>query len=87
MQVYRAFVQGLYEQLRVTGSLEASLQTSQTDTKLPGKSGKLSTQSASSSYCGILALGAYCKAMQELTGTTQMTLLIILFGLSAYVFL
>jgi hypothetical protein len=32
-------------------------------------------------------LGAYCKAMQELSGTTQMTLLIFLFGLSAYVFL
>jgi hypothetical protein len=35
MEVYRAFVQRLYEQLRVTRSLEASLQTSQTDTKLP----------------------------------------------------
>jgi hypothetical protein len=43
-------------------------------------------QSPSCSYHGIQRLGAYFKAMQELSGTAQMTLLIIFFGLSAYVF-
>jgi hypothetical protein len=69
----------------IHGWLEGSMQTSQTFSWVPGRSGRPSTSDFPLRILPSWKGGGSLQTMQELSGATQMTLLIIILSLSASV--